>query len=82
MTSMVKCISGHAPMLCSSSRGLGGGIGLAPVLISTQRLALITGVGSISGAPGSFLFLLRSLPGSLMGITLALLTTLSLSLGS
>jgi hypothetical protein len=62
--------------------GPGGGISVAPMLISTQRLALITSVGPHRGTPGSFLFLLRSLPGSFLGITLALLTTLSLSPGS
>ena len=62
--------------------GPGGGIGLAFVLVGTQRLALITGVGPHCGTPGSFLFLLRSPPGSFLRITLALLTTLSLGPGS
>jgi hypothetical protein len=62
--------------------GPGGGIGLAPVLVGTQCLALITGVGPHRGTLGSFLFLLCGPPGSFLGITLALLTTLSLGPGS
>jgi hypothetical protein len=55
----------------------GCGIGLPAVLVRASGLALIAGVGSNRGALRSFLFLLRSSPGSLLRITLALLTTLS-----
>jgi hypothetical protein len=46
------------------------------VLVRAPGLALIAGVGANCGSLRPLLFLLRSSPGSLLPVTLALLTTL------
>jgi hypothetical protein len=52
------------------------------VLVRAPGLALIAGVRANRSSLRPFLFLLRNSPGSLLRLTLALLTTLRLGPGS